>query len=242
MRIIALFIFIIAVSFGYSQNKPKDKKELVDTKEAMAILEKKNDAKYTTLGIGVGLSRSVIFLSRNVKEFNDATGLNVGIVYGGKNLTRFAFDYSQFNSLDIEPTWYNIKARTYEANIQFLARFKYNHALIYPLVGLSVNEFRGFFTGIDDFQNLKDKYRINSEVRSYWVGANFGMGFEHSIGPLKITIAYKMRVGAQDVNARLNIMDVCYNAGLRYDMKALRPKYLYKRIFRNTRNRYLLDV
>jgi hypothetical protein len=240
MRIIAPFIFILVVSFGYSQNKKREKEATIGSIQAKAILQK-NSAKYTNLGIGVGFARSVIFLSRNIKEFNDATGLNVGLVYGGNNLIRLGLDYSQFNSLNIEPTWMNIKARTYEANIHFVARFKGNRALVYPIVGLSVNEFRGFFTGIDDFQNLRGKYRPNTNITAYWIGMNFGLGFEHNLGPFKLTIAYKMRIGTQDVNEHLNIMDVCYAAGLRYDIKTYRVKYFYRRIIRGYRSRYYVD-
>jgi hypothetical protein len=163
------------------------------------------------------------------------------MVYGGNRLVRFGFDYHQYNAINIEPTWYNIHARTYEANIQLLARFRDDKALIYPIVGLSYNDFHGYFTGQEDFQNLRDKYRVNSEVHSFWIGVNFGLGYEHKIGPVKLYAAYKMRVGAQDVSSKLNIMDVCYSLGVRYDIKALTPKYVVKTIMRTYRPRYDID-
>ncbi len=201
---------------------------------------KKPEVKHTTFGIGVGITRSVIFLSRNVREFNDATGINVGIVYGGNKLTRFSAEFHQYSSINIAPTWYNINAKTYEANLQLLARFKRSNAIIYPITGISVNMFKGFFTGKEDFQNLADKYPVNSEVHSYWIGANFGMGYEHEIGPVKAVLQYKMRVGVQDAVGKINIMDVCYSLGLRYDLKVLKPKHSH--IFRSWRNRYPLHV
>ena len=210
-------------------------------KKRRAVDKKKLELKTTTLGFGVGLTRSVIFLSRNIQEFNDATGLNFGMVYGGNNLARFSVEFHKYKPINMEPTWYDINAKTYEANIQFLARFRNNKAIIYPLMGLSMNDFRAFFTGKDDFQNLRDKYAINSRVHSIWFGANFGLGYEHQIGPFKAFLLYKMRVGAQDVASRLNIMDVCYSAGLRYDIKALTPKYVVKTILRTYRPRYNVD-
>jgi len=203
--------------------------------------KKKIELKHTTFGIGGGITRSVIFLSRNVREFNDATGFNVGLVYGGNKLMRIALEFHQYSPIDIEPTWYDINAKTYEANLHLLARFKRSEAIIYPITGVSVNQFKGFFTGKEDFQNLADKYPVNSEVRSYWIGANFGLGYEHQIGPLKAVLQYKMRVGVQDVVGKINIMDVCYSLGLRYDIKAYTPKVLYRIITRSYRPRYSVN-
>jgi len=200
--------------------------------------KKKIELKKTTLGFGIGITRSVIFLSRNVREFNDATGFNIGMVYGGNKLARLALEFHQYAPINIEPTWYNINAKTYEANIQLLARFKRSNAVIYPITGISINQFKGYFTGKEDFQNLADKYPINSEVNSVWIGANFGLGYERQIGPLKAVFQYKMRVGVQDVVGKINIMDVCYSLGLRYDIKAFTPKVLYRVITRSYKGRY----
>ncbi|MBP9069992.1 MAG: hypothetical protein KBG47_10830 [Bacteroidia bacterium] len=221
-------MLLVIVVFG--QKTSISKKRTLD--------KKKLELKHTTLGIGVGITRSVIFLSRNVREFNDATGFNVGLVYGGNKLVRLAIELHQYSPVNIEPTWYNINAKTYEANIQLLARFKNGNSIIYPITGISVNHFKGYFTGKEDFQNLADKYPVNSEVSSFWIGGNFGLGYEHQIGPLKAVLQYKMRVGVQDVVGKVNIMDVCYSLGLRYDFKALTPKAVYRVITRNYKARY----
>lgn len=237
--------FVINMSFYAQHDKTIPKKSLnsnTGSKQSVTLQSKQSESKLTNLGIGVGITRSVIFLSRNILEFNDASGLNICAVYGGNKLVRLTTEYHRFNSINIAPTWYDIKARTYDVNVQFLARFKKNKDLIYPITGISINEFKGFFTGRDDFQNLREKFKINSEVKSYWIGLNFGLGYEHSFGPVNTYIVYKMRVGAQDVNERLNIMDVCYSLGLRYDIKVLKPRFLMKRIYRSYNNRYLLDV
>jgi hypothetical protein len=225
VRNLIIIIFVILCTLSFAQVKTKPVNEPKDLKLKVV---KKEEAKFTSFGV-------------NILEFNDANGLNINMVYGGHKLVRWSAEFHRFNSINIEPTWYNIKAKTYEVNAQFLARFKNNRDLIYPITGLSVNEFNGYFTGRDDFQNLREKYQINSEVKSYWIGMNFGLGYEHAFGPLNAFIVYKMRVGAQDVNERVNIMDVCYTAGLRYDIRTYTPKYLYKYIFRGYRNRYMLN-
>lgn len=222
-----LIILSLTHVFGQKNKLPPKEKKVVNK---------------TNFGIGFGAARSVVFLSRNVKEFNDATGWTFNAIYGGHKLIRFAFDYSQFSSIDIEPTWIGVKAKTYELNIQFIARFKNIKSIIYPITGFSLNQFNGLFTGKEDFQNLREKYPSNSYVKSSWFGTNFGLGYEQTIGPVKAVITYKMRVGTSDVNAKINIMDVCYGLGVRYDMKASTPRHFYRTIFRNTRNRYALDV
>ncbi len=229
MRACFLICFIGLFGIIQSQNlvKPKPKKEYF---------------KKTDFGLGVGITRSVVFLSRNVKENNEATGFTFNAIYGGHNLVRLAFDYTDYRIIHITPTWLNIKAKTYELNVQFLARFKEMKALMYPITGISYNSFYALFTGQDDFQGLRDYYKANTYVRNNWLGANFGLGYEQQISFLKLFINYKMRVGAADITSRINIMDVCYGMGLRYDMKAYTPRHFYRSIFRKTRSRYELDL
>ncbi len=228
MRYLTLIIvFSFSLCFSQKNKLPPAEKKAVNK---------------TNFGVGFGVARSVVFLSRNIKEFNDATGWTFNMIYGGHKLVRFAFDYSQFSSLNIEPTWLDIKAKTYEVNIQFIARFKNIKSIIYPITGFSLNQFNGLFTGKEDFQNLREKYSSNTYIKSNWFGTNFGLGYEQAIGPFKAVLSYKMRVGTSDVNAKVNIMDVCYGLGLRYDMKASTPRHFYRTIFRKTRNRYALDV
>lgn len=197
----------------------------------------KTRSKTTTLAIGVGMARSVVYLNRNVKENNDANGLNASLIYGLNNLLRLSADYTYYYPINIEPTWFNIKANTFEVNTHIIARFKNTEAFFYPLFGVSYNNFKGYFTGKNDFLNLADKYKINQINRSVWWGLNVGTGYEIFFRRLSLFLDYKMRVGISDDKSKLNIMDVCFGGGLRYNFKA--PS-LYK-LFKGTRNRYLID-
>jgi hypothetical protein len=195
--------------------------------------------KKTNLAFSVGRTRSVLFLSRNVKENNDAKGFSFSAIYGGSKILRVSLEYTMYKQINIEPTWFNIQANTIEANVHVLARVKNTKALFYPLFGLSYNHFSGFFTGRNDFINLAEKYKINSVVTTNWLGLNVGTGYEQYIGPVSFFIDYKMRVGAYDGKEQhVNITDVCISFGLRYNIKA--PS-IYK-IFRGTKNRYFLDT
>ncbi len=197
----------------------------------------KTRAKTTNLAIGFGAAKSVLYLNRNVKENNDASGLQASLVYGGSNIFRFSFEYTFYRPINIAPTWYDIKASTFEANMHIIARFKNTDAIFYPLVGISYNTFSGFFTGKNDFLNLLDKYKPNQIVVTQWVGVNIGTGYELFLKRVSFFLDYKMRVGFTDGKKQLNIIDVCFGGGIRYNLKV--PS-IYK-LFRGTRSRYLLQ-
>ena len=200
---------------------------------------KKTYPKKTNLSIGGGYTQSVLFLSRNVKENNDAKGYTFQFIYGGARTLRVATEYTYYQSINIEPTWFNIEANTIEVNAHILAKVKNTRAIFYPLFGLSYNHFSGFYTGKNDFLNLSTKYKTNSTVSTNWLGLNVGTGYEQYIANFSFFIEYKMRVGVNDgVENHINIMDVCIGLGLRY---TLRVPYIYY-LFKGTRNRYSLEL
>jgi hypothetical protein len=198
----------------------------------------KTHPKRTTLGFGFGAAKSVLFLARNVKENNDALGFTASLVYGGSKLLRSSLEYTFYRPIDIQPTWYDIKASTIEYNMHFIARFKESKAYFYPLFGFSYNVFSGYFTGKNDFLNLASMYQKNQYVSTKWLGFNAGVGYEQFFKRFSFFIDFKMRVGLAQGNRQLNINDVCYGAGLRFN---LRVPSIYQ-LFRGTRSRYLLDT
>lgn len=196
--------------------------------------KKKKEYIETNLEIGGGIMGSVLYLSRNVKEGNDAKGITVMANYGGHKLLRFSAQYTNYFPINIEPTWYTIKANTIEANVEIIARFKNDKTLLYPFAGLSYNTFKGYFTGFNDYLNLRERYKANTNVVSKWLGVNVGTGLEHSFGPLVLFADYKMRVGKMEQKGGFNIMDVCYSAGLR--LKITVPTV--NKLFYGFNNRY----
>lgn len=230
MRLI--LIYVIYIVFNYNPIHAQ-------TRVARPVKpEKKHPAK-SNLSFGVGLNRSVLFLTRNVKENNDANGNTFHLTYGISRIIRASIEYTQYRPINIEPTWYDIKANSIEANVHFLAKFKNTKALFYPMAGISYNHFSGYFTGRNDFMGLSKKYPTNSVVVTNWVGLNVGTGYEHFIGPVSFFMDYKMRVGYNNgKNYELNIMDVCFGLGIKYNLKV--PS-IYK-IVSGTKNRYFLDA
>jgi hypothetical protein len=201
-----------------------------------APLVKKSDK--TDLGFGLGLTRSVVYLARNVKTDNDATGLNATLVYGLSRLFRASLEYTYYLPLDIAPTWYDIRANTIEMNMHILARFKSVKAYFYPMFGISYNTFSGRFTGVEDYLNLSKIYDRNQQVKTTWFGLNIGTGYELFFKPGSFFLDYKMRVGVTEGYNNLNIQDICVTAGLRFNVRVVR----FGKWFRGTRSRYLLNT
>jgi hypothetical protein len=176
----------------------------------------------TNFSIGGGITRSVLFLSRNIKDDNDATGFNINVTRRLTRLIRLGAEYTFYRSIDVQPTWYTIKASTLELNLHFIARLTGSKAVFYPLFGLSYNAFNGFFTGKNDFNHLSRMYPVNSTVHTRWLGLNVGTGYEHYFRPLSVFVEYKMRAGVSDEQRQFNVIDVCFSAGIRFNAR-VRP-------------------
>lgn len=234
MARIILYLIVLSVAchnVSYSQNRPIPKKKVTPPV--------KKHSKRTNLGIGLGVTRSVVYLARNVKPNNDATGLNASLVYGGSKLLRVSLEYTRYAKIDIAPTWYNINANTIELNAHILARFQNKKAYFYPLFGVSYNTFSGTYTGINDFLNLSELYEKDERVITRWLGINVGTGFEYYFKPGSFFLDYKMRVGLTKGYNQINIQDVCISAGLRFNLRV--PSFYSIFVYRGTRSRYLLD-
>lgn len=168
---------------------------------------------YSPWSIRVGVNASVIYLARNTKDHKNEPGFCGGVGYQINNFLRLSTLYSHFKPTNIGPTWQNIKANTFEINIEVMAHFPNKKTLLYPFVGLSYNTLTGFFTGQEDVSNLHNFYPVNSTVDNDWLGMNLGSGLEHNFGIIGIYFDYRMRIGKEDKT--FNIIDVCYSGGIK---------------------------
>lgn len=198
----------------------------------------KTKKKETNFGMSAGIVQSVIYLSRNVNDKNDARGFNLSMNYDQGNFFRLMAEYSQFSNMSIEPTWSDIKANTIELNAAFIAKTTDKKFYFYPLTGFSYNTFSGYFTGIRDYLNLTNLYEKNTFVSSSWIGLNVGCGLDFNFHPFSIFANYKMRIGNTEGYNDKNIQDVSIALGLRYNIKGTT---LFK-LFRGTRSRYTLKT
>ncbi len=228
-RLLTYITLVLCIATAAAQVRPQ-------TRGSKPVKAKEKPAPQTTdLSLGLAFNKSVLFLARNTKDHNDALGFTFNATYGGNRPYRLCVEYTSYRRIDIAPTWYNIKASTLEINGQAIYRSK-GKIGFYLLTGLSYNVFRGLFTGVADYQNLRALYPSNQEVLTRWVGVNAGVGFEYSIKRVILFGSYKMRIGRSSDNKAINIQDVCYSFGLRYKFKA--PSI--DRLFKGPRNRYFL--
>lgn len=200
-----LFLFIAVSAFAQDKTTSKTKPSAPKTNF--------KEPKYTKLSMKAGGSISVIYLARNIKDNNNEPGYCAGFVYEVNNFVRFSGLYTYFKPINIEPTWYNVKASTIETNMEVLAKFPNKKTLLYPFFGVSYNTYNGFFTGQNDYLNLSEKYQVNTIIKNHWWGINLGTGIEHNFGIVGLFLDYRMRVGRHENT--INIMDVCYTGGLK---------------------------
>jgi len=187
--------------------------------------KKHKEVRFTKWSIKAGANIGVLYLSRNTKDRNNEPGYSGGITRDVNDFVRVSGLYTYFKPFDILPTWEHVKGNTYEINLEIIARFPNKKTLLYPFVGLSYNTFSGFFTGKNDYLNLRNYYTINSTINNNWLGINLGSGLEHSFGILGLYIDYRMRIGKEE--KAFNIMDVCYTTGIkvRFPYGKLAKKY-----------------
>lgn len=223
-----LMLFIFSTSI-YAQVRPR-------IRVAKPIKPKPLPAR-TDLSVGAAFTKSVLFLSRNTKDHNDATGVTINATYGGNKPFRASLEYTRYLTTDIAPTWYDIKASTVELNGQAYYQSK-GKIGFYLLSGFSYNVFKGVFTGINDYQNLSAYYSANKRVVTRWFGFNTGVGFEYRIKKVIVYGSYKMRVGRSEGHGGVNIQDVCYSIGVRFNFRA--PSVY--RLLKGSRNRYFLNA
>ena len=198
---------MLSSSTTYSQN--------IKTAKSYSItpLKKDKTPSFTRWSLKAGANLSVIYLARNTKEKNNEPGYCGGLTYEANDFIRISTLYTRFQPTNIKPTWLDVRASSYEMNLEIIAKFPNKKTLLYPFVGLSYNTYRGFFTGESDYLGLREYYKVNSVVKNQWLGLNLGTGLEHNFGILGLFVDYRMRVGKED--QVFNIMDVCYTAGLK---------------------------
>lgn len=219
-----VFLIMLATSF-FAQKKVK-----------AAPVKFVAPKKESNFGIGFGLNSSVIYLPRSSSNSNGAAGRSLICTYDKGNYLRFTFEYNKFQSPDFAPTWYNVQASSFESNVQYITRFMDGHGFLYPMAGLSYNLFKGYFTGKNDYLNLRALHQENTTVTSNWLGLNVGVGYDYKFRNSAIFMMYKIRIGYTEGYNQCNIQDICFSVGYRIHM----DETLFKKIFLGPRSRYAL--
>ncbi len=230
--IIVLALNVVFAGIISAQTKPTVKKP-VPAAKTLTVAPAPDKLRLTPWSIKAGANLSVVYLARNVKDNSNTPGICGGLNYEVNDFIRISTLITHFSPLNIEPTWLNVRANSFEMNFETVARFPNGKTLLYPFAGLSYNTYDGYFTGQSDYLNLKEYYKVNSVIKNRWLGVNFGIGFEHNFGMIGVFLDYRMRVGKQEKG--INIMDVCYTGGIKVRLPHIK---ISKKPLFNTHNRY----
>ncbi len=225
LRGFGFVLLMMLTSTYFSQKKVKT------TPHKIVLIKKE-----WNLGIGVGLNSSVVYLPRNSSGNNGAAGKSIICTYDKGNFLRFTFEYNKYMSPDFAPTWYNVSASSFESNVQYITRFMDGHGYLYPLAGVSYNLFKGYFTGKNDYLNLRAVHQESTTVTSNWFGINVGVGYDYNLKHSAFYFMYKMRVGYTEGYNQCNIQDICISVGYRLHLS----EASFKKVFLGPRSRYAL--
>lgn len=189
--------------------------------------------------LGYGRVNSVVYMSRNVDVENAVTGNAYSILYTFTDIFRGELLFQHFKSFDMLPTWKHVKAHALEINVMFMARTASGSVLFYPLAGLSWNRFNSFYTGIQDYTQMRKYSKPLTTYNSNWMGFNTGVGVSYCVGPCELSLQYKMRIGQTSQMNDFNIQDVQFSIFAFYNIpkriksasqsKEKSPKTKYKR-------------
>ena len=98
--------------------------------KTIASSPKLKETQFTRWSLKAGANLSVVYLARNTKDNNNEPGYCAGLTYEANNFVRVSALYTHFKSVNIAPTWENIKANTYEINLEILAHFPNKKTLL----------------------------------------------------------------------------------------------------------------
>jgi hypothetical protein len=161
--------------------------------------------------LGYGRVNSVVYMSRNVDVDNAVTGNAYSMLYTCTDIFRGELLFQHFKSFDMLPTWKQVKAHAFEINVMCMARTASGSVLFYPLAGLSWNRFNAFYTGIQDYTQMRKYSKPLTTYNSNWPGFNTGVGVSYCVGFWELSLQYKMRMGQTSQMNDFNIQDVQFS-------------------------------
>jgi hypothetical protein len=171
--------------------------------------------------LGYGRVNGVVYMSRNVDIENSVTGNAYTMLYTFTDIFRGELLFQQFKSFDMLPSWKQVKAHALEINIMCMARTASGSVLFYPLAGLSWNRFNAFYTGIQDYTQMRKYSKPLTTYNSNWPGFNTGVGVSYCIGSCELSLQYKMRLGQTSHMNDFNIQDVQFSIFAFYNIPKL---------------------
>jgi hypothetical protein len=181
---------------------------------------------------GGGVSVSSINFFRNVLEnpyrfcYHSRLYADIG------NNFRACFQYTYMPRFDFKPTWLNVTNQVFDLDFHLFAEIKNQHALFYTLLGFNYQRWKGQYTGISDFNQLKllHEYTPGLYYINRYPGFSVGTGIEKGFNEFQFFGEFRFRFTSTE--SGFGITDAAYNLGLKFFIP------YPKKIFRNPKDRY----
>ena len=174
-----------------------------------------------------GLFTSLNFF-KNAQAFTYYPAYSGRLYFQPNGLIRFVLDYSHVEQVNILPTWLNVQNSFIDLDMHLLMHPIRSTATVYFILGFSSQQWKGFYTGQEDFNNGVLKIPPYTSYKSLYFGGSIGFGFEfHLVRQLDLYGDVRYRMTKTDVGFGLS--DVCYGLGIKYTLLEFYPKPVYTR-------------
>lgn len=118
---------------------------------------------------------------------------------------------------DLSPTWTNIQWNNFEIDFHYIGHFEESSTGIYLLTGIGVQNWSGLFTGVNDYNRVGETVEPNTRHGYTWGTLNAGCGVEKDFDKIGIFGEFKLRGRKKNFFTPVNIIDVVYTVGVRYN-------------------------
>lgn len=178
------------------------------------MLKQVNTEKRWSFAFGANLSS--INLSRNYRENPYKLGLDVRGYYELNNVLRVMGEFIHTPKFDLNPTWSGVHNNLFNVSLNTMMHIVDQDIIVYTISGLSIQRWRGYYTGILDFSSAKFFYRPNTEVINSTPGLDLGLGFERPFPGFYLYGDFRYRFARLD--QAFGITDAAYNLGLKFPL------------------------
>ena len=188
--------------------------------------------KINVIHIGAGGLLTSLNFFKNTQQFTYFPEVSARIYYQPAGFLRLMVDYATLiKQVNIIPTWLNVKSTYIDVDAHILMRLRNienQNKLFYFIVGASAQSWKGYYTGIDDFNNSALKIQPNTNYKMLYFGGSIGFGFEYNFAP-RLGMYGEIRFRVTNTDVGFGLTDVCYGLGIKCRLIDFYPKAIYKR-------------
>lgn len=221
------------------ENKEAEKKQKA-AKQQKKVAQKKTTEKEEetkseefeakqAIEVGAGGIYTSLNFFKNAQNFTYYPAGSLRLYIQPNRFVQFVVDYSKVKEIDIVPTWYNVQNTYLDLDAHFMMHpANANRTMVYFILGVSSQFWRGLYTGIDDFNHYVLTVKKSTDYKAVYYGGSIGAGFEFKIiNRLKLYGEVRYKVTQTDVGFGLS--DVCYGAGVKLTLFDFHPKPIYNK-------------